>query len=100
MKALIVYESMFGNTKEIARGVADGLGEVFEVSFAEVTSDPPVVDVDLLVVGAPTHAFGLSRPRTRQDASRQGLVSPAVVKFGLREYLDRSPALSGIRAAA
>jgi flavodoxin len=27
MKALVVYESMFGNTEQIARAVAAGLGE-------------------------------------------------------------------------
>ena len=31
MKALVVYESMFGNTKKIARAVADGVGEAMDV---------------------------------------------------------------------
>jgi hypothetical protein len=100
MKALIVYESMFGNTKEIATAVADGLGEVFDVRLADVSGMPAVDDADLLVVGAPTHAFGLSRPQTRRDAGRQAAVSADALTIGLREYLDCSPALAGVRAAA
>jgi len=100
VKALIVYESMFGNTKALAQAVAEGLDEVFEVSLVEVSEMPPADGVDLLVVGAPTHAFGLSRPSTRQDASRQGPVSTGAVAVGLREYLDCASTLSGVRAAA
>jgi Flavodoxin len=100
MKALVVYESMFGNTETIARAVADGLRETLDVTFAEVTGMPRALGHDLLVVGAPTHAFGLSRPATRADAARQGTVRPDAVEVGLREYLDSSPPLTGIIAAA
>jgi hypothetical protein len=51
-------------------------------------------DVDLLVVGGPTHAFGMSRPGTRQSAAQQsqrGLVS---ARTGLREWLGRLPGTS------
>ena len=46
-------------------------------------------------VGGPTHAFGLSRPGTRQDAPRQGDVRPGTADVGIREYLDISPMLTG-----
>ena len=97
MTALVVYESMFGNTETIARSVAEALAGVAEVTLAEARDMPTATGVDLLVVGGPTHAFGLSRPNTRQDAVRQGSARPADV--GIREFLDRSPALSGIAAA-
>jgi hypothetical protein len=100
MKALVVYESMFGNTEVIARAVADGLGDAFEVTLADVTTMPSATDTHLLVVGAPTHAFGLSRPGTRQDAARQGTIREGAADAGLREYLDVSPMLTGIAAAA
>jgi flavodoxin len=63
MKALVVYESMFGNTEEIAHAIADGLGESVEVQLAEVADAPvePNPDVALIVVGGPTHAFSMSR---------------------------------------
>jgi len=98
MRALVVYESVFGNTEEIARAVAAGLSETFEVTFADVNSMPPAFGMDLIVAGGPTHAFGLSRPSTREQATRQGTVRPGAV--GLREYLDCSPPLTDIRAAA
>ena len=44
MKAFVVYESMFGNTEEIARAIAYGLGESVEVQLAEV-SDAPVESI-------------------------------------------------------
>ena len=40
MKALVVYESMFGNTEEVARAVADGLRERLEVEVVEVGDAP------------------------------------------------------------
>ncbi|MET8148590.1 flavodoxin family protein [Actinoplanes sp. NPDC049668] len=100
MKALIVYESMFGNTEKIARAVAEGLGDAFDVVVADVSGRPAPVDVDLLVAGAPTHAFGMSRPGTRADAARQDGVRPGADAVGLREYLDQAPMLPGIAAAA
>jgi hypothetical protein len=99
MKALVVYESMFGNTEAVARAVADGLGKTFEVKLSDVRDMLPATDVDLLVVGSPTHAFGLSRPATRADAARQGIVRDGAVDVGLREYLGCSPTLAGIDAA-
>ena len=89
-RALIVFESMFGNTREIAGAIADGLsGEGVEVELREVTAAPGRVPsgFDLLVVGAPTHAFSLSRPKTRADAERQG-ASPGHAEFGMREWLS------------
>ena len=70
MKAVIVYESMFGNTRAIAGAIAEGLGamcdtEVVGVAEAERRT---IDDADLLVVGGPTHAWGMSRPSTRKGA--------------------------------
>ena len=102
MRALVVYESMFGNTQAIADAVADGLDAHMRVDAVEVGAAPTVVgdDVALLVVGGPTHAFGMSRPSTRQDAGRQaehGLVSAGI---GLREWLTAVEEGSGSVAAA
>jgi hypothetical protein len=87
--ALVVYESMFGNTRRVAIAVARGLrlGGV-EASVLEVGSAPPQLppDLELLVVGAPTHAFSLSRRSTRADAVRQG-AAPERAGTGLREWL-------------
>ena len=88
MTALILVESSFGNTRAIAEAIRDGLAahtdtELFDI--AQAPADLPET-VDLLVVGGPTHAFGMSRPETREDAIRQG--APAAdTRVGLREWI-------------
>ena len=54
--ALVVYESMFGNTQQVATAIADGLRGSFDVTMTEVSAAPKDVtaDVELLVVGGPT----------------------------------------------
>ncbi|WP_433789691.1 flavodoxin family protein [Actinoplanes sp. CA-252034] len=100
MNALVVYESMFGNTEAIARAVAEGLGIGFEVTVADVRAMPVVGDTDLLVVGAPAHAFGVGPYRTRVVATWHGMAKVRVREVGLREYLGCSPWLPQVRAAA
>jgi hypothetical protein len=89
MRAVVVFESMFGNTKTIAEAVADGLSTFLPVELVEVGDAPAVLaeDVDLLVVGAPTHALGLSRPDTRRTALQQAGRGMAAGRIGLREWL-------------
>ncbi|WP_084965796.1 flavodoxin family protein [Thermoactinospora rubra] len=89
MYALVVYESMFGNTERIAQAIADGLGTSMAVQVTEVGSAPRILgeDVGLLVVGGPTHAFGMSRPSTRASAAQQ-MDGPLVSRgVGVREWL-------------
>jgi hypothetical protein len=89
MRALVVYESMFGNTRNVALAVAEGLGTKMAVEAFEVGAAPTVLpaDVGLIVVGAPTHAHGLSTPKSRANAARRidgRLVSGGP---GLREWI-------------
>jgi hypothetical protein len=100
MKALVIYESMFGNTEKVARAIADGLREKLEVTLADVRTMPGAYGVDLLVIGGPTHAFGMSRPSTREQAAQQGEIRPGAADVGVREYLACSPLLTGMSAAA
>jgi Flavodoxin len=88
MRAVVIYESMFGNTEAVARAVADGLSELFDVDVHEVSHAPASVTglVDLVVVGGPTHAFFLSRPATRASALEQGATHGSE-ELGLRDWL-------------
>jgi hypothetical protein len=101
--ALVVYESFFGNTRSIAEAVAEGLRlEGCRPTVQEVSGAVPPADVaraELLVVGGPTHAFGLSRESTRADAERQGgcVHRPGP---GLRDWLGRLPRSDACVAAA
>ena len=88
--AFVVYESMFGNTERIAKAIGEGLGSTVEVELVRVDQAPKVLpaDLELLVVGGPTHAFSMSRSSTRDSASAQGtIVMPS--QIGIREWLDQ-----------
>jgi hypothetical protein len=86
--ALVVYESMFGNTRDVASAVADGLSSRMDVTTLEVGDAPLFLgDVALLVVGGPTHAFGMSRPRTRDAAAGRNAVPVVSTRGGLREWV-------------
>jgi hypothetical protein len=91
-RALVVVESLFGNTERLAHAVATGLTiegvEARVVAVGEAAPEVPA-DVDLLVVGAPTHVFSLSRPRTRADAVAQG-APPERAERGMREWLAQA----------
>jgi hypothetical protein len=100
MRALIVYESMFGNTEKVARAIADELGNTFDVTVTEANSKPRAYGMDLLVIGGPTHAFGMSRPASRDQAVQRGAAPAEVAGIGVREYLEASPPLPGMAAAA
>jgi hypothetical protein len=98
MRVLVVYESMFGNTMAIAEAVAQGLAavrdvEVLDVDLVEVGSAPDALgdDVDVLLVGGPTHAFGLTRARTRADAAERTCEPLVSTGPGLREWLAALP---------
>ncbi|HEX5937910.1 MAG TPA: flavodoxin domain-containing protein [Actinomycetota bacterium] len=100
-RALVVFESMFGNTQTIAEAVAEGLSSRIPTDLLEVGAASDVLtDVDLLVVGGPTHAFGMSRPRTREDATRQAGGHVVSERTGLREWLTSVKRSTGTVAAA
>lgn len=104
MSYLVVYESMFGSTQALAVAVADalaerGLGRVVEVGALAAEGQGVPGDVDLLVVGAPVHAFGMSRESTRLDAAKER--SPLVsATIGVREWLEDLTLTPGVRSAA
>lgn len=91
MRALVVYESMFGNTRAIAYAIAKGLENWVPVDVTEVKSAPTVLgdEISLLVVGGPTHAFGMSRDSTRRDAEIKGAGPVVSTDEGIREWLGK-----------
>lgn len=101
-RALVVFESMYGNTEAVARAIAEGLATGVPVDVLEVGAAPPVPagDVDLVVVGGPTHAFGMSRPSTRRDAAEKAGRETVSTAGGVREWLEGLPDRPGLRAAA
>lgn len=90
MRALVVYESLFGNTRDVALAVAEGISQHMPVEAVEVGAAPADVDEDvtLLVVGGPTHGHGLTTPSSRSDASRRAAGDVVSHGIGIREWVD------------
>jgi hypothetical protein len=89
MRALVVYESMFGNTKLVAEAIGRGLAARLPVDVVEVSTAPETIgdDIDLVVVGGPTHEFGLSSPRSRRAAAAQSPAGVISQGKGVREWV-------------
>ncbi|WP_181773199.1 flavodoxin family protein [Amycolatopsis pittospori] len=87
MRTVVVFESMFGNTETLATAIGKGLAAHTDVDVLNVDEAPRDWDgIDLLVVGGPTHALGMTRPATRKSALEQaghGVRSAT----GLREWI-------------
>ena len=95
MRTLIVHESMFGNTEAVAEAIAEGLrgtgqhlGDAADVDVVRVAQAPGVIgdDIALLVVGGPTHAFSMTRAKTRADAVAKGATGDETT--GIREWIE------------
>ena len=104
MKAHVVYESMYGNTATIAAAIAVALrSQGLEADARAVSKVAPIAaaEVDLLVIGGPTHAHGMSRAGTRKTAvDEKNTFAKPTVSPGLREWMDNLPAGNGRQAAA
>jgi len=102
MKAVVVYESLWGNTAAIARAVADGIGpEARALSTAEAAG-PAIADADLVVAGAPVIAFGLASEKTRESIRANPGKAPAPPDLShppMRSWLDSLPQGHGRSAA-
>jgi hypothetical protein len=121
--ALVIHESIYGNTRAIAEAIANGMREAFQVEVASVqeAESAGAAGVDLLVVGGPTHMHGMTSKMSRraavQAAEDDGVsTEPGVADGpGLREWLanleerdgvaatfdtriDKPPALTGVAA--
>ena len=108
MKAVVVYESMYGNTHLIADAIAAGLRDVAEVVVVPVgqADHELIAGADLVVVGGPTHAHGMTKAGTRaaavDAAHRPGNevpLDPDAEGEGLREWFDTVDEIR-VRAAA
>jgi hypothetical protein len=103
MKAVVVYESLFGNTAAIARAVAEGIGP----EARALTTDEATVEVlsgaDVIVAGAPVIAFGLASQKTREGIGRgegDGSTPPDVDHPSLKSWLENLPSGHGAAGAA
>ncbi|MHA7274426.1 flavodoxin family protein [Arthrobacter sp. TMT4-20] len=89
MRALVVYESLWGNTEKVARAIGARLAVNADVEVLDSDAAPTLVDgYDLLVVGGPTHAFSMTRASTRADAVKSHS-APHEPARGIRDWLNQ-----------
>ena len=96
MRALVVYESMFGNTHAVARHIAEGIESAADTTVVPVhdATAEAVAAADLLVVGGPTHVHGMSSKRSREGAIEMAKqddeleLDPDAYGDGLRDWFD------------
>jgi len=68
VKAVVVYESLWGNTAAVACAVAEGIGpDARALSTAEATAEA-MSGVDLIVAGCPVLGFKMPTDRMREGA--------------------------------
>jgi hypothetical protein len=112
MRTVIVYESVFGNTRQIAEAIAAGIrvsqqgSQVACVPVTSATADL-VGGADLLIAGGPTHMRGMSSRMTRRKGAEgeqqktPGLhLEPGYSDTGLREWFAGLEQADPPRAAA
>ena len=102
MKAVVVYESLWGNTAAIARAIAEGIGPDAQALTTDAARAEAIADADLIVAGAPVLGFSLPTDRMRDSVARSeaGAPSPPDLSHSsLRSWLDSLPRGHG-RAAA
>lgn len=101
MRALVVYESLWGNTAAVAAAVAEGIGG--DTRCTSTNTDPLALEgLDLLVCGAPVFAFHLSGPRVRDDLRNTPPDAPAPADLShpsMRDWLAGLPPLDARCAA-
>jgi len=104
MRALVVYESMYGNTHTVAVSIAAGLSTRHDVTLVPVTRATPelLAAADLLAVGGPTHTHRMSTAASRRkaaDTARKqdsGLtMDPDADGPGVRGWLEGVGSLGG-----
>jgi hypothetical protein len=105
MRALVVYESMFGSTAAIAEAVATSLRDNgLDAKARPISKTEPAEagGIDLLIVGGPTHRHGLSSSKSRQAAAgdAKNTFPEPTLEPGLRDWLKQLPPRGGQLGAA
>lgn len=99
MKAIVVYESLFGNSAAIARAIAEGLGPEAQVLTTAQATGEAVAGADLIVAGAPVHSLSLptegSRDWARTGSLGPGGAAPDLSHPAMRSWLATLPVGKG-----
>ncbi len=102
MKAIVVYESHWGNTAAIARAIAEGLGQDTRALTTSEATGQALAGVDLIVAGAPIIGFQLPTDKMLQDMTAKPGRAPGKPDMShpsMRVWLEALPAGRGAATA-
>lgn len=92
MDTLIIYDSVFGNTKKIAEIMGETLKEKGQTFVLHVNDVTPVklTEVNLVIIGSPTRAFNPTKSirQLLKSLPREGLKGIEVAVFDTRMCLE------------
>lgn len=94
MRAVIVYESLWGNTAAVARAIAEGFGSGAQAYATDEATKDVLADAELIVAGGPVFAFQLSGDRVREGIRQNpgpGAPPPDLSHPSIRAWLDELP---------
>jgi hypothetical protein len=100
MRAVVVYESLWGNTAAVAQAIAEGIGgDAVALHTDEATADR-IAGADLIVAGSPLLGFQLPTEQMLEGIRQQpGNKDPDMSHPSMRSWLDGVPAGTGRSAA-
>ena len=88
MKAIVMYDSAYGNTEQVAQAIGAALGDQGEVGILRVGDARPerLAGLSLLIVGSPTQKFSPTGPTTGflKSIPQGGLQGVKVAAFDTR----------------
>jgi len=102
MKAVVVYESLWGNTAAIARAIAEGIGSGAQALSTAQASSAAISGAALIVAGAPVLGFRLPSDKMLKmigETPGKNPVAPDLSQPSMRSWLDTLPKGSGRSAA-
>jgi hypothetical protein len=101
MEAIVVYESVWGNTAAVARAIAEGIGAGTSAYATDEVPGEKLARADLIVAGSPVFAFSLPSEGTRERILKSETDGPPpdLSHPSLRAWLDALPPGRGFAAA-
>jgi len=97
MNAVVVYESLWGNTAAIARAIAEGIGPDARALPTGEADAAALSGVELIVAGSPLLGFSLPTEDMRENIRKTPGTAPTpdLSSPSMRSWLSGLPAASG-----
>ena len=89
MKTLVIYDSVYGNTEEIAKSMGEAIGSEAKVVKAGSFSPADLESVELLIAGSPTYG---GRPTPKMKEFLESIKSTSLRGVKVAAFDTRFPA--------